>query len=120
MSYKNVKNQLYRGHRKIANNTHLTLTDAYDQPGMIRSECIEMRLHGNLVARFTPHYLQLFSSGWRTRATKDRLNLALNVTLVTGRVVYQSDWQWYYGNYQKGDHMFEEGMKINYQGNVIT
>jgi len=120
MSYTNVKNQLYHGHRKIANNTYLTLTDAYDQPGMLRSECIEMRLHGNLIARFHPDYLELYSAGWHTQTTKDRLNLALDIALVAGRKIYQSSQQWYYGDlYHEGDLAFREGMKVDYQGNVI-
>lgn len=116
MSYQNVKNQLYHGHRKIANNTRLVL--ARDVPQ--HTECVVMTLHSNVVARFYPKYIQLYSCGWHTPTTKDRLNLALDIALVTHRKIYQNNWQWYYSNYHGKDHTFEDGMKIDYQGSVIS
>lgn len=124
MGYQDVKDRLYRGHRKIANNTRLVL--ARDVPK--HTECIVMTLHGNVVARFYPTHIQLFSAGWHTTTTKNRLNLALdlaktkyvaNVEYPYRRRIYQVDYQWYYGSYHKGDPKFSDGMYIDYIGKVI-
>lgn len=123
MSYQDVKDRLYRGHRKIANNTWLLILDEY-----MPSERIVMSLHSNDIAVFYPNHLKLYSAGWYTTTTKDRLNLALdlaktkyvaNVEYPYRRRIYQVDYQWYYGNYHKGDTRFTEGMCIGYDGKVI-
>ena len=136
MSYQDVKDTLYRGHRKIANNTYLTLRQqhiATVEEGWTKEEFVEMRLHGNLVAKFYPDFLQLYSAGWYTNTTKSRLNLALaiaiNNRLHTYIMVYQTDYQWYYGRRNSNiDTMtvttdvvkFYDGMRINYSGEVIN
>lgn len=137
MSYQDVKDRLYRGHRRIANNTYLMLDGNSNisvdirEPSDIRklSEHIDMELHGNLVARFYHNHLELYSAGWHTTTTKNRLNLALELAQVNrladdsyrvwNKKIYQVDYQWYYGNYHKGDTRFTEGMCINYNGKVI-
>ena len=123
--YKDVKTELYHGHRRIANNTYLRCIENGD------GECIQMSLHGNIVAVFRPDYFQLFHRGWATTTTKDRLNLAISLAQVNdnnltrkGKLlkfykIYQVDYQWYYGNYHHYDRLFMEGMKINYKGRVI-
>ena len=111
MSYKDVEAKLYHGHRKVANNTYLT----DDRNGMRpEQESISMRLHGNLIARFYPDYLELYSAGRHTQTTKDRLNLALGIALIPGRI-FQRDWQWYYDRIGFLSHVpFQEGMKCGY------
>ena len=128
MSYQDVKDRLYRGHRKIANNTYLELVEKNGG-----EELISMRLHGHTVAVFYQDHLELFSAGWHTVTTKNRLNLALliglwsytsNIILNPGYIpqIYQANYQWYYGitfPYQKTDPKFYDGMKIGYDGRII-
>jgi len=78
-----------------------------------------MGLHGNLVARFYPDHLKLYSAGWYTQTTKDRLNLALDIAGIYGYSVWQHDYQWYYGYLLTGVE-FYDGMKIDYTGEVIN
>ncbi len=126
MSYQDVKNKLYHGHRKIANNTYITLgnegvrVDVREPPSIkLLSEHINMRLHGYLVARFYLEYLELHSAGWYITTTKNRLNLALDLAGISGKV-YQRDWQWYYAPLGCLDIEFENGMKIAYNGGTLT
>jgi len=112
MSYQSIKDRLYRGRRKIANNTYLTLEYYEVAPD---AECIQMRLHGNLVAEFQPDYLLLFSAGWHTNTTKNRLNLALELAGI-GYGIWQQNWTWYY---RDPGIPFKDGMKLNYSGEVI-
>jgi len=117
MSYQDVKDKLYRGHRKIANNTYLTLhkgDDSYPYP-----EAIKMKLHGNTVAIFTQEFLELFSAGWYTQTTKERLNLALDLAGIDGCGVWQHDCQWYFCYLLTGVK-FCDGIKIDYAGEVIN
>ena len=118
MAYKDIKAELFHGHRKIANNTHLRCTEDLD------GECIRMSLHGNEVAVFRPRYFQLFTKGWFTHTTLSRLNLALSlagVSYIKGQVrkVYQVAWQWFYGNYKRTDTKFYDGIRIGYTGRVL-
>jgi hypothetical protein len=57
----------------------------------------EMRLHGNRVAKFFPadYKLILYDAGWRTPATKDRLNGILAVAGLHARI-YQQGFEWHY------------------------
>jgi len=129
MSYQDVKDRLYKGHRKIANNTYLQLEEYYlGDNTEVPAECIDMRLHGNLVASFHKGCFYLYSAAWHTTTTKDRLNLAISLARVNennltrnGKLLkfYQVGYQWYYGNYHKRDPKFVEGMCINYNGEVI-
>jgi len=132
--YQDVKDRLYHGHRKVANNTYLKLEPAYYE-----DEHITMTLHGNLVAMFHPEYLELYSAGRHSNTTKNRLNLALelakmpiewlyvaNVEYPYWRKIYQHNWDWYYGNFYAFDatlgklEPFTEGMRINYDGTVAV
>lgn len=114
MPYQDVKDRLYHGHRKVANNTYLGIEIA--NYGNDR-EYVVMRLHGNVVAVFYPTYLELFSARWHTTTTKNRLNLALNLAGIPG-TVYQNHWEWFYSNDRYADGkvsiVFTEGMKLNY------
>ena len=115
MSYQNIKDRLFHGHRKIANNTYL-LENQYGE------KQIDMELYGNLIARFYPEYFQLYSANWYTTTTKNRLNLALDIARILNpsqKRIYQKDGQWYYGNYHKYTTKFYNRMKIDYSGKVI-
>ena len=115
MSYQDVKNRLYHGHRTIANNTRLVL--ARDVPE--HTECVVMTLHSNVVARFYPDHIKLYSAGWYTTTTKSRLNLALDIAGVHSKGIFQQDHQWYYGNYNPHDVRFGDGMKVDYIGGLL-
>jgi len=116
MAYDYVKKMLYRGKRKVANNTYLTLVDGDE----LNPEFIEMRLHGNLIAEFHKDHLILYSAGWYTSTTKHRLNMALALAGIN-ETIYQHDYCWYYGCYYKLDKAegklttFRDGMIINYK-----
>ena len=119
--YMVVRGMLRSGRRKIANNTYLT--DEHNLCGgrcnylcFRHSYCIAMKLHCNTVAEFHPNYIVLSSAGWRTKTTKDRLNLALQIAGLTYRI-WQEDWEWYYGN-NTMYILFNERMTIKYDGTV--
>lgn len=121
MSYEDAKALVPRGHKKIANNTKLQLIPEELIEDVEWNEYIVMLLHGHTVAEFHPDHIKLFSAGWFTPTTKDRLNLALYLAGISYNTrIWQKDWQWYYGNYQKGDPKFYDGMKIGYNGKVIA
>jgi len=120
MSYQDVKDRLYHGHRKIANNTYLELRQldiTTVEEGWTKEEFVDMRLHGNLIARFYPTHLQLFSVGWYTNTTRRRLNLALELANI-GYSVYQVKHQWYYGSHRYIE--FYDGIRIGYTGKVLS
>lgn len=110
MGYESIKQHIVEhgrgGKKKVANNTYLELVPHYD--------CVEMLLHGNVVVRFDIEGVQLFSSGWHTPTTKDRLNFALQLAGIP-QTVYQRDRQWYI-TFAGGDLLFYEGIKILYGG----
>ena len=122
--YEKVKSLLYhsygRYHRKIANNTHLTLIENIYYPDHIGIgiEVVVMKLHGNTVAEFYPDKVCLFDGGWRANTTKNRLNLALNMAGILA-YVYQKDWEWYI--HDESDIMvkFTSGMMLSYDGELL-
>ncbi len=124
MSYQQVKDKLYHGHRKIANNTYLTLEPGNREEDAVTgyyeevSGYIQMRLHGHVIAKFYPDRLELYSAGWHTRTTKNRLNLALELAGLRS-YIYQRNYHWYYHSHYYGVGIeFKEGIKINYGGTV--
>lgn len=114
MSYKDVKALVPHKHKVIANNTYLRVYDAVEEGD---GALIIMALHGNTIARFTPHCVQLFSHGWHTMTTKNRLNLALRLAGIKGKTIYQKNWQWFYGT---EDSWFYNGMRLDYTGNILN
>lgn len=114
MVYQEIKDKLYHGHRKIARNTKLQLVQvpSMEEDYVGEGKWIKMTLHDNIIAKFYPNHLELFSCGWYTPTTKDRLNLALQLAGVP-YYIYQKDWEWFYGTYEVAV-VFEEGMGINY------
>lgn len=109
MGYEHIREVITKhgrlGKKKVANNTYLYRG----------GDCVEMWLHGNTVARFDTEGVELFSCGWRTHTTKDRLNFALNMAGIP-LTIYQKDYEWFIGKYTGGDLPFYEGVKLLYGG----
>lgn len=113
MGYEHIKELVAkRGKKKVANNTYLQ--QWYVKYGPL-SDYVVMNLHGNTVARFDIEGVELFSCGWCTPTTKDRLNFALQLAGIP-LTVYQKNWQWFIGKYTGGDLPFYEGVKLLYGG----
>ena len=73
---------------------------------------VEVRLHGNLIARLGDSFVQIFDGGWQSVTTKSRLNAILDdVNPSCG--VYQKDWTWYL-NDNLGTVPFTSGVEVNY------
>lgn len=67
---------------------------------------VTMRLHGNLIASRDEYGLILYTQGWLTRTTKDRLNSILSQCGFG--VIVQRKGKWYYKDYRTGrDFQFE-------------
>ena len=111
--YEDVKAQLHgRPRKKIANNTYLELITVTDE------EYINMYLHGYNIATFTKNYIVLSSCGWHTRTTKNRLNMALELAGLPYTIrIYQEKYTWYIGEF---DYKFYDGMKVDYDGRVVS
>jgi hypothetical protein len=113
MSYKDAKEELHgRQRKRVANNTWL---ERY-----FMDDGIHMYLHGNRIATFTKEYIRLSSARWWTKTTKNRLNLALDLAVVKG-TVYQHKYVWYIYNLRRPRYheQFFDGIKLNYDGEVI-
>ena len=68
---------------------------------------IQVRLHGNLIARIFPGDRMILSScGWETKTTKSRLNSILHHYNLPG--IYQEKFVWYMGN-----DVFEDNTEIS-------
>jgi len=124
MAYEDVKAELYgREREKVANNTYLELGT---YPNKNDGDFVNMYLHNNIVATFNKDHIRLFSSGWYTDTTKNRLNMALGMARVRPYFrVYQRNWIWHIGWYSLArghnptDPVFFDGIKLNYQGDII-
>ena len=55
---------------------------------------MELRLHGNLIARKEQGAIILSDCGWQTRTTQDRLNGLLSLLNTPSRI-YQKKFRWY-------------------------
>jgi len=71
---------------------------------------IVVKLHGNKIARIFPSTRRMYlsSCGWQTNMTKSRIN-AILTGLNVREGVYQSNWDWYFG-----DRDFVDGMEVSY------
>lgn len=124
MAYEDVEVMLKgRSRKKIANNTYL---DCYDIVEEGDGALIKMSLHGNVIAYFTSSVVQLFSSGWRTNTTKNRLNMALDIAAISPKMcIYQRNWEWYLPCYNPEGHApfcdipFFDGIKLDYKGTIL-
>lgn len=118
--------------RKIACDTYI-----YETP----EGFIEMRLHETVIARWTPWWCELYTDGWPTTLTKDRLNEFTPAQLSSWRIWYHADGPlvedelatfdlypvpgmepyglrcWAHKTYKQRDSIvFFDGMKINAEG----
>lgn len=101
MDYKQAEAMLNgRSSKKIANNTYLL---------QLEDNKIALKLHETNIIIFQPEFVELFSGGWRTVTTKARLNKFAPVQ------VDQRNSIWYIG-----DKLFQEGVKVDFRGNVIS
>lgn len=88
-----------RTSRKLGNNTYLELND---------DKSIGVRLHDTQVVVFYSKYAQLFTGGWLTQTTKDRINnYSPNYISQKNSIWYMSD-----------GSLFYEGIKVDYQGKI--
>lgn len=62
-----------------------------------------MSLHGNLIAHYDEDTLILFTRGWLTRTTKDRLNCILSQWGLG--IISQKKGKWYYKDYRTETEM---------------
>ena len=71
---------------------------------------IVVKLHGHKIARIFPNIRRaiISSCGYQTKTTKSRLNAILS-GLNVREGVYQSNWDWYFG-----DKDFTDNMEINF------
>lgn len=104
MNYQEARTILDQKHgnknsKKLANNTYLLRFEEY----------IAIKLHDTEIVKLYPDYAQLYTGGWYTMTTKDRINTyaLCNVSQVNNI--------WYIG-----DFLFYEGIKIDYTGNIIS
>lgn len=92
-----------RTSRKIDNNTYLELND---------DKSIGVRLHDTQVVVYHPEFAELFTGGWLTPTTKDRINgYGLNYP----SFISQKNSIWYMSD----GSLFYEGIKVNYDGKIL-
>lgn len=90
-----------RTSRKLGNNTYLVKRDT----------CIAVKLHQTDVIAFDPdNTCRLYTGGWHTRTTKDRINTYSPVTVSTKNRVWTVS----------GQFSFEEGMRIGANGQPVN
>ena len=59
------------------------------------TNCCDVFLHGNLIARIGETWIELFDGGWQTVTTKSRLNAILDANGCGGERVFQKKGQWF-------------------------
>ena len=94
-----------RQSRKMGNNTYL-------EKGFDLNDTIGLRYHNTHVVKFFKTHMQLFTGGWYTVTTKERINLALSEV---GQYLSQDKSIWYLND----KIPFSDGMRIDYDGNVF-
>jgi len=85
---------------KVANSQVVTYTD-----------CSDVYLHGNLIARIGETWIELFDGGWQSHTTKSRLNALLQVFGLPGEYVFQKNFQWFV-QYNGSPIPFFSGMRL--------
>ena len=89
-----------KNHRVIANNTKMWGSGGYAR----------VELHGHSIIQIQPYVgVQLYSCGYRTVTTKDRMNRFLP----NGTRVFQKDHVWYLTDYL-GTRRFHDGIKVRF------
>lgn len=95
------------GRKKICNNTYL----------YPRGEYNALVYHNTEIIKFYPMWVRLYTGSWHTSTTKLRLCKYSPV------IVYQKDFDWFIGNWNKPDAddvEFYEGITFDYGGNLLT
>jgi len=85
---------------KVANSQVVTYTN-----------CSDVYLHGNLIARIGETWIELFDGGYQSKTTKSRLNALLQAFGMDGEYVFQKNFQWFV-NYNGSPIPFFSGMRL--------
>jgi len=75
------------------------------------SNCSDVFLYGNLIARIGETWIELFDGGWQTVTTKSRLNAILAEHGCPGEYVFQKDFKWFV-SYDGSTIPFFSGMRL--------
>ena len=96
-------------YRTLTNNTTVELWPS--------SGHLQVKLHDHTVMDYAPDGLvHLYSRGWRTVTTKERLNALLPANVA----VYQEDYEWYV-RAANGTRKFYEGITVDVAtGNIVS
>lgn len=76
------------------------------------SNCSDVFLYGNLIARIGETWIELFDGGYQSNTTKSRLNAILSAHGCGDEYVFQKNYQWFL-NYQGAPLPFFSGMRLN-------
>ena len=75
------------------------------------SNCSDVFLYNNLIARIGETWIELFDGGYQSNTTKSRLNAILQAHGCPGEYIFQKKGQWFL-NYQGAPIPFFSGMRI--------
>jgi len=86
--------------RKIESQMNIAITEHKDLKSgntqvVTYSDCSDVYLHGNLIARIGETWIELFDGGWQSHTTKSRLNALLSAFGMPGEYVFQKNFQWF-------------------------
>jgi hypothetical protein len=76
------------------------------------SNCSDVFLFGNLIARIGETWIELFDGGYQSATTKSRLNAILSAHGCENEYVFQKKGEWFL-NYQGAPIPFFSGMRLN-------
>jgi hypothetical protein len=76
------------------------------------SNCSDVFLFGNLIARIGETWIELFDGGYQSATTKSRLNAILSTHGCENEYVFQKKGEWFL-NYQGAPIPFFNGMRLN-------
>jgi hypothetical protein len=76
------------------------------------SNCSDVFLHNNLIARIGETWIELFDGGVQSATTKSRLNAILSAYGCENEYVFQKNFQWFL-NYNGNPIPFFSGMRLN-------
>lgn len=106
MNYQEAKDTIKnRESKKLGNNTYLHRIEGG----------FAIKLHDTDVIELYPSYVKLFTGGWYSLTTKERLNKYAPVRLGQEKSI----WYLYGENWEK-QTLFYEGIKISYTGKVLS
>ena len=76
------------------------------------SNCSDVFLHNNLIARIGETWIELFDGGVQSATTKSRINALLKAHGCENEYVFQRKGEWFL-NYQGAPIPFFSGMRLN-------